>query len=355
MNISNSARKILNDERLIEHRDMWIRRLTNLFNCTSDESSHEHVFSIDGVLGVPKEPMRIYENPELWVVESLENLATTAELTYNDYIFRPPCIESDVYGVHFIDSIFGSDVFFQDNQWYNRNLTNEVGDLEKPDLEKCEAWQVARRAALEFVRQDVKLPMYGMPTISSALNIAVNLYGEEILVAMLIEPERAFHDLQIINDVLCEIHNWYLKALPEQQLQPVISWERTQPPGYGQICGCTTQLVSGEIYKDLIAPLDAQLLSQYPGGGMIHLCGAHEHILPMLRDMKQLKAVQINDRATVDLDKYYSLLRKDQIIYLIPCEQMSVEQAMEITGGNRLVVLGSQSSVIGKCCSSCGH
>jgi hypothetical protein len=42
-------------------------------------------------------------------------------------------------------------------------------------------------------------------------------------------------------------------------------------PGHGQLCGCTTQLVSGKMYADFIAALDDELLSLYPHGGMIHL------------------------------------------------------------------------------------
>jgi hypothetical protein len=156
---------------------------------------------------------------------------------------------------------------------------------------------------------------------------------------MLAEPEHAMRDLKIINNTLREIHTWYRSVLPAQQLQPVISWERTQPPGYGQICGCTTQLVSGETYKAMIAPLDDWLLAEYPGGGMIHLCGAHEHLIPVFCGMAHLKSVQLNDRASIDLEAYYNGLRQDQIIYLIPCEDMTIEQAVELTGGNRLVIV----------------
>ena len=351
--ISSKTKEILNDGRLIEHRDMWFKRMQNLYDAKHDEFFDKHVLTVDGVRGGPKEPNRIYENPELWVEECLEDLAGKIEEIYKECIFAPPCIESDIYGVHFIDSIFGCEIFYQDEQWYNRYLTSSVGELKKPELDKCEAWQIAKRAATEFVRQGVSLPLYGLPTIASALNIAVNLYGQEILVAMLAEPEDAAHDLKIINDTLCEIHRWYRALLPADQLHTVIAWERTQPPGYGQICGCTTQLVSGEVYAEMVAPLDDALLSVYPKGGMIHLCGAHEHIIPTLRDMPHLKSVQLNDRAAVDLELHYTNLRDDQLIYLIPFENMTVKQAMEITGGKRLVFQGSERQPAAGCGCGC--
>jgi hypothetical protein len=324
---------------LIEHRNIWFKRLQNLFDNRPDEFNASRVFNVGGICGIPAEPDRIYENPELWVKECLENLAGRAQESYNENRFCPPCIEGGIYGVHFIDSIFGSEIFFQDGQWYSLRLKNDVGTLEPPDLGKSETWRIAKRTALEFVRQEVALPLFGLPTIASTLNIAVNLYGEEILACMLTEPELAMRDLKIINNTLREIHAWYRSVLPARQLQPVISWERTQPPGYGQICGCTTQLVSEETYKSMIAPLDDWLLAEYPGGGMIHLCGSHEHLIPVFRGMAHLKSVQLNDRASIDLEAYYNGLRQDQIIYLIPCENMTIEQAVEITDRNRLVIV----------------
>jgi len=341
MNISNETKKILNDVNLIEQRDVWFQRLQNLFDKKSDEFNNTTVMAVDGIMGSPKTSNTIHEDPERWVVECLDDLAKRIKENDGSNIFRPPCIEYNIYGVHFIDKIFGCEVFFQDGQWYNRQLTTEVGSLVQPDLDKDETWQQAKRAALEFIRQDVALPVFGLPTIASALVSAVNLYGEEILVSLMTESEKAMRDLKIINDTLCQIHEWYRNTLPKAQLQPVIAVQRTQPPGYGQICGCTSQLVSGQIYQDIVAPLDDALLATYPSGGMVHLCGTHEHIIPMLRGMKHLKSVQLNDRASLDLEKYYTGLREDQIIYFMSCAGMTNEQAIELTGGKRLVIIGT--------------
>lgn len=86
------------------------------------------------------------------------------------------------------------------------------------------------------------------------------------------------------------------------------------------------------------APLDDELLSLWPRGGMIHLCGAHTQHIPAWREMKSLRAVQLNDRAAEDYEVYFRQLRDDQIIYLHPTLTMSVERAMAISGGERLVL-----------------
>jgi hypothetical protein len=57
------------------------------------------------------------------------------------------------------------------------------------------------------------------------------------------------------------------------------------------------------------------------------------------RNMKSLKAIQVNDRAAGDLRAYYEGLREDQLIYLVPCKGMTIEKALAITGGKRLVVI----------------
>jgi len=163
---------------------------------------------------------------------------------------------------------------------------------------------------------------------------------------MLVEPENAVHDFGVINDLLKDIHQYYRSIIPEKQLQPVISWNRTQPPGYGQLCGCTSQLVSAEAYNTQIASLDNELLGVYPKGGMMHICGRHTQHIPAFKAMKNLKSIQINDRAAHDLEIYFNELRDDQLIYLNPCPGMPVDKAMDITGGKRLVIADTIESPI---------
>jgi hypothetical protein len=137
------------------------------------------------------------------------------------------------------------------------------------------------------------------------------------------------------------LHLWYRRRIPEEQLQPVVAAQRCQPPGFGQLCGCTTHLLSAEQYREFIAPLDGALLRVYPHGGMIHLCGIHTQHIATWRDMPSVRAVQLNDRAAQDLPSYFAGLRDDQVIYLNPTPTMTAEDALRITDGRRLVVVGA--------------
>lgn len=344
MALSRKAREILNREDLISKRDMWFGRLQNLFSGRPDEWNDRHAFNLNGIVG--RCELDPYTEPERWIEACLEDIARRYEVLEDEACFRPLCVEYANYGVHYIDRMLGARVHNNGGQWYSDYLTTPIGELEMPDIDRNEVWDGTRRAIEAFMEADVALPLFGLPTIASALNIAVNLYGENILAEMVLEPENALRDFTTINGLLCELHRRCRSMVPVQQLQPVISWDRTQPPGYGQLCGCTTHLISGRCYSELIAPLDDKLLSVYPNGGMIHLCGRHVQHTEAFRNMKSLKAIQVNDRAADDLKIYYENLRGDQIIYLNPSENMTVERAMSITNGDRLVIVGRQKDMV---------
>lgn len=69
---------------------------------------------------------------------------------------------------------------------------------------------------------DVKLPLFGLPTLSSALNIMVNLYGEEALVAMLDDEEAAMHDLKLYLDGLREDQIIYLNPCEGMSIEKAL-------------------------------------------------------------------------------------------------------------------------------------
>lgn len=347
--LSNNARMILNNEIYIENQKEWIKRLENLFDRKSDSYLDEYVFMLNGIEGCDLHTL-LFESekylPEDYIINCMENLACKVLETQKDYIFAPICITYIPYVVHFVDKIFGANVFYKNNQWWCEYIKTPIGCLTTPDLDKNKVFDLAKRACNAFLEQNVKLPLFGLPTIASALNIIINLYGQEILLAMLTNPEEVKHDLRIIQDVLVNLHKWYLNTLPIENLQPVLPSQRAQPYNYGQICGCSTALISSECYNEFIKPLDEELLGVYHNGGMIHLCGNHLQHVKSFHNMKKIRSVQINDRAAHDLKTYYQELRNDQIIYLNPCEGMTVDMAIDITGGDRLVLVGDHGGPV---------
>jgi len=341
----NNIEKLKNPELKIV-RDKWLGKLNNLFEIQVIEPvemsdhcppSSASPFFLNGIAKYSEE----YDcDWEKWLDDSLNELADESEKSLDESVFRPLCINFNPHGVHFIDFLFGADVFqLEDKSWQVRPLDSPIGSLQKPDLESHQGWLLMKKFAEKFLSYNLETVVFGLPTIASVLNVAVNLYGQEILLEMIINPEAAKHDFEIISDVICDIHKWYLKNIPADILQCIIPHERHLPVGYGQLCGCTTQLISEQQYIEFISQHDGKLLSIYPNGGMIHLCGTHSQQIPEWRKMKSLRAVQINDDAAEDLELYFKGLRDDQIIYVNVCEGMSKEKIMEITGGKRVVII----------------
>ncbi len=278
---------------------------------------------------------------EVWLDDVLGQLADVAAETPAPNVLRPLCLMYNPRGVHFIDHLFDADVFeLNEGNWQSTPLPTPIGELQPVDLDGHPTWQRMMDFAHGFLARDVRSVIFGLPTIGSPLNAAVNLYGQAFFEAMLTDPDAVRHDLRVITDLLCDLHRWYRGTIPAEQLQCVCPGGRSQPVGFGQICGCTCQLLSPPQYAEFIAPLDEEVLNVYPRGGMIHLCGAHTQHIPTFREMASLRALQVNDRAADDLETFVEELRDDQVFYLNATDTMTFDRALAITGGRRLVLVG---------------
>jgi hypothetical protein len=327
---------ILNDDTLRKQRDGEFHRLAQLFNGQPGQNA----FLLWGRTG--NGLSNLYEEPEKWVAEALDHAASLAGEPWDPVVFRPISIGPWPYGVHFVDTFFGARVYElhgEKENWQVDPLQTPVGHLVAPDIGAHPSFRLAQRLAAAFVAARVSVPLFSPPVLSSPINIALNLYGQEFLVAMLVEPALARHDLRVITDTIKALHGWFQEQIPFPQLQMIETRGRIQPPGHGQICGCSTQLLSGPQYREMIAPLDAEILGLYPGGGMIHLCGAHAQHIPAWKEMAPMRALQLNDRAAEDTALFFEGLRQDQILYVLPCATMPEARIMEITGGERTVIV----------------
>lgn len=323
---------VLNDESLLNKRNEWFSKLQGIYDGTY---LPQDCFYLNGVMAPFTE--KIYTDPEGFVDESLAYLAERADRLFDERIFRPLTFNCAAYNVHYIDKIFGAEVFCRDD-WESHYLSTPIGTLEAPDYQNDPTVQLTLRMAKRFTEEAGSVPLFGLPCIASPLNVAVNLYGQEFLVALIEDPEAARHDLEIITDLQVNLHKEFRKIVPAEQLQPVLAWRRTQPPRFGQICGCTTQLVSKETYCEFFRDLDERILGVYENGGMIHLCGSHLQHIETFREMKKLRAVQLNDRAAWDFETFFHELRPDQVIYVSPCDKMPEEKIRAISKGKRVII-----------------
>jgi len=338
--IKNEVKSKLCDANLLEIRDYHFSRLKDLY----DGKPLDKPFVLSGLLGTSS--VNVYLEPEMWVDEAMESLSQQIELAKDLVVFRPLVIEfldfGGLYGTHFVDKILGANVFFKEDveQWYTEPLKIPIGSLEFPDLNNCSLWKIAKRIAKRFLEWDVSVPIFGLPTLASTVNVASNIYSERLFFSFYDAPECIVHDLNIINECIKFLHRWYLNHIPINQLQPVIAAERCQPPGYGQLCGCSTQLISSEIYRKFFAHLDEELFRVYPyKKGMIHLCGHHTQHIQVWKELESFKSFQLNDAAVKDMEKYFKELREDQIIYVNISNDITLCDVLSITKSKRVVIM----------------
>ncbi len=332
--MKSQTHDILNDPELIAIRDDYFRRMQAVYDGTNDG---EPAFVLSGL--TPECEIPDDATLEQTMHLQFDAMASQAHLTRDPRIFRQLASVASPHGLSWEDDFFPLLPAEPDPVTKLRRIAEPVGSLEMPDLDKSEAWRNMKRSAEIFLEADVKLPLFSAPAITGALVKAADLYGaERLLLAMYDDPAAVHHDMQVLTDINIAMRQWFIDNIPHQQLQGIIHRLRGQPPGYGQIDGCTAQLLSPQLYREFSAPYDDATLSIYPNGGMLHICGFHQHHTPAWREMQSLRVLQLSGDAMTFLPQYFDELRDDQVMYVSPHETMSLEGIMRATGGRRVVI-----------------
>ncbi|MBI2940175.1 MAG: hypothetical protein HYY04_07010 [Chloroflexi bacterium] len=278
------------------------------------------------------------ENPEAWLDDVFADMAANATLFADRVTFRPLAIDLDYLGVHYIDAIFGARVFHCGTQFWSDELACDVADLEMPDLDRSDVFQRSIRLARLAVAASRGRILVTTPILSCPANIGVNILGQRLLEALIDRPAAARHALRVITDTILAVARAFVEVIPEPIRRYWAVGSRYAPPGFSQIPSCSTQLISALQYGEFFAPLDAEVLGVVRNGGQSHLCGRHSQHIPTWARMPELRSVQLNDRATEDIERYFHGLRPDQILYVAPTATTPVERIIEITGGKRLIL-----------------
>jgi hypothetical protein len=252
--------------------------------------------------------------------------------------FHPLVIEFNPLGVHYIDALFGTQVYRSDGQIWSELLPGGLADLQPIDINDAQIVQWTLKSIKKLLKEVPEQIHITCPIFSSPLNVAINLFGEGALMDLLDPEPDVLRGLNIITDTISELHKMIMNSFPGGRVRFYCSSNRYASDGIGHICGCSTQLLGQETYRSYFAPLDSRVLSTYPHGGTIHLCGHHAQHIPTWRDMPALRAVQLNDAAADEFPLYFNGLRTDQIIYLCPTEEMTIERILKISDGQRVVI-----------------
>ena len=280
----------------------------------------------------------LLKQPEVWLADVLADMAANAEQAADRVTFRPLAIELDPLGVHFIDAILGAHVSICGPQYWSDELEIDLADFTLPDLSNSAVLRQGLRLARLAVQVSQGRLFVTTPVLSCAINVAINLFGQRLLEAMIERPEPARRVLRIVNAAIVAVTRAFFDAIPDEIQRNSVAENRYAPPGLGQIDGCATQLVSARHYREFLAGLDREVLGLSPRGGLMHLCGTHAHHISTWKAMPQLGAIQINDRAVNDLAAYFNGLREDQLLYVAPTPAFPVERILAVTRGRRIVL-----------------
>ena len=328
--------EILSDPELVAIRDRHFARMEDVFAGRDDGPGECFVLYGETVaLGVEPEGD---EDIPARLAAALDELADKADRLRDEKVFRPLVLDLGMCGVHFLDRMFHGHVLDAGKAWQNMRLKAPIGQLRLPDLATDPLWARARECAERAVAAHATVPLMTPPCLSAPLNVILNLYGDEVYFAMLDDPDAVRADLAVIQELVRTTRRWFVDNVPTRQYQGAAAFVRCQPPGYGQIDGCSTQMISPELYADMIAPLDAELLGLYPNGGQIHLCGAHTQHCRTWAKMDALRSVQLCAGPNLEVDVYFNELRDDQIIYIGPTKDLSLDHILNVTAGRRIIL-----------------
>ena len=281
---------------------------------------------------------------EEWLDDACNRLAEQRDLLADTINYRPLSLSVNRAGHHFVGAALGcrmgEDASGTMVVLPEGRLSWDEQTFYVPDPLGCplvrEALEVVDRI-LDITKGRIPIEL---PHIPSPLMLAVDLFGEEFLIALAdedIEPSRRLlEELTLFGERLAAT---FIQRFPDAPLRGYYTggWN-LMPLGYSCLLGCTTQLVSPTTYAELIADLDQRLLGRPWQGGCMHLCGHHTQHAATWGAMPELKALQLNDAACDDLEIYFRNLREDQFLIVMPTDSMPVQECLRITKGERLVL-----------------
>ena len=321
------------------------QRLADLFNgippktqIAIDGQAFGHAHGLAGT-----HPIDMLQNPQAWLDDVLEDMRGQSDTLADRATFRPAIIELDPWGVHYIDQFFGANVYFYAGQVWNDELKYDLSELAPPDVVHSPLFQQSLELGQIVSSATQAKVLVAGPVLSCPANIAINLFGQRFLEALLERPALAQRTLRIITDVIITLTRAWKDRIPPEIHRNFVSLNRCTPPGFGEIDGCATQLISGAHYRQYFAPLDEEILRVSAQGGLIHICGSHQQHISTWAQMKALRAIQLNDRAADDLALFYAQTRPDQTLYVTPHEHLTIAQILEITHGHRTILQASLS------------
>lgn len=217
------------------------------------------------------------------------------------------------YGTPIMALPFGAEMFLMPEETNTLPTVHPLGaagvhaalqrgqpSADHPYLQKV--YETGRRLA-EIARHYPKIGRYVAiyhPDLQSSMDVCEMVWGSEIFLALVDEPERVHEMLRMVTALY---------------IQVMRRWRQIVPPGFhgmaphwgflhrGQIMlrEDSAMNLSAEMYAEFIKPYDEQLLAEF-GGGAIHACGRVDHFVRFLAAMPGLYGFNMSQPHLNDME-----------------------------------------------------
>ena len=184
------------------------------------------------------------------------------------------------YGDRFMAAFWGCEIIYIPEQAPAAMILpkawERMQNLEVPDIETSPIVQKA------FENARILKERYGYcragVNFGGPLNNAVSVFGSDILLACVAEPDMAQRVLQKMGEAVLAIHD--LVVCKINGIDP----KTTRSGGWG-IGNCPVCMVSPETYRNVVLPADLWLRNQFQGEFNLHHCGVFDAYTEVYRPL----------------------------------------------------------------------
>jgi hypothetical protein len=273
---------------------------------------------------------RSFDNPAAMMQNMLLSRVVPGLILKDD---NPLAIRNDHGTIQIAGLLGGAWHFYEDNYPWVASLESKDAIRQLVEFDHEIDWNDGvipqSTKTLEFYRdQLVKYPncrkaiQISLPDLQGPLDTADMLWGAEIFVEILTNPQLVSALLAKIVGVMREVANYYRKYATDR-LEPFANTQHSYNiPGRILIRNDSSIMVSPDTYREIVLPHDDELLKSV-GGGSIHFCGKGEHLVESMLDIPYLRGLDFGDPELMDRERIYSLCseRKVTITNLKPSRQ----------------------------------
>jgi hypothetical protein len=247
------------------------------------------------------------------------------------------CVRAN-YGTGILPSLFGAEVFVMPEDTDTLPTVLPLGPercralIERgvPDL--CNGFGEAVFAMGRYYSQiGERYPRIGRhvhiyhPDLQGPMDVVELLYGSELFVALVEEPELIHELLALVTRTYVAFFRRWEELVPPRDRERFVHWGYLQR-GRIFLRDDSAMNLSPAMYDEFVRPYDEELLRTC-GGGALHFCGRGDHYIRSASTLCGLSAVNLSQPHLNDMEVIYAAT-VDRGIKLVGLDRRTAEHAI---------------------------